>query len=655
LLFFSFSGKGQGEREDDTMYYERPPASGAFLPGELGAATFSAGNVEREEQLHALVDAIPQLVWIARPDGFAEYHNRRWCDYTGLSNEQSRGEGWLQAVHPDDRQQLIANRLEAVQTGNLTEVEYRLRNGTTGEYHWFLIQAVPQKDSKGTLIKWLGACTDIDRQKCVEQQLKASEENLRILAETIPQFVWITRPDGYVEYWNQQFANYFQATPEQIQGHRWRQFLHPADYDRAVSIRHHTLATGEPYETTYRLRNGRTGVYHWFLARAVPLRDEVGQISKWFGTCTNIDEQKHIEEALRQSQERAQALMDSNIIGIFIAHSGQVVEANDTYLRMTGYTREDLCAGKINWIHMTPPEYAAQTEQTFCELAAQGYRTPYEKELICKDGSRLAVVVGGTILHNNPHQFIGFVLDNSARKELEQRKDDFLSMAGHELRTPLTSLKLQTQIVKKRLAKQGLHEMVAALARMEEPVRQLERLIGELLDVSKIQMGQLEYANEPVDLDALLREIADTMQQMSNSHTIVVHGAAPRCMIGDKGRLEQIFINLLSNAIKYAPDTPLIEVEASTSGESATIKVRDYGVGIPREQREKIFERFYRASDPSRRAVSGLGMGLYIVAQIVTRMGGTITVESEIGEGSTFVVTLPLERPTDRSWQPATM
>lgn len=635
------------------MYHQKPPASGAFPPGEQGAAIFFAEKPEKEDQLRALVDALPQFVWIARADGSAEYHNRRWCDYTGLSNEQSQGEGWLQAVHPDDLQRATADWQQTIQAGRAGEMEYRFRNGTTGEYRWFLTQAVPQRDAQGTIQQWLGTCTNIDNQKRAEQQRQASEESLRILAEMMPQFVWITRPDGFVEYWNQQFANYFQATPAEIQGYSWRQFLHPADYNRVVSTRHHTLATGEPYETTYRLRNGRIGAYHWFLARAVPVRDEMGQISKWFGTCTNIDEQKHIEEVLRQSQERAQALMDSNIIGIFISHSEQVLEANDTYLRMTGYTREDLRAGKINWMQMTPPEYAAQAEQTLREIATQGYRTPYEKEYICKDGSRLPAVVGGAILHDDPHQFIGFVLDNSARKQLEQRKDDFLSMAGHELRTPLTALNLQTQIVKRRLTKQGLHETVATLARMEEPLRQLERLIGELLDVSKIQSGRLEYIREPVDLDTLLREVAETMQQMNSSHTIVVRGAAPCCIIGDKGRLEQIFINLLSNAIKYAPDAPLIEIEASTSSESVTIKVRDYGIGIPREQREKIFERFYRASDPSHRAVAGLGMGLYIVTQIVTRMGGTITVESEIGKGSTFVVTLPLERPTEQRDAPA--
>jgi signal transduction histidine kinase len=252
--------------------------------------------------------------------------------------------------------------------------------------------------------------------------------------------------------------------------------------------------------------------------------------------------------------------------------------------------------------------------------------------------------VGRVTLQANPSQAIGFVLDNSARKELEQRKDDFLSMASHELRNPLTALKLQTQLVRKRLERQSHHEAATALSRVEGPVRQLERLIAELLDVSKIQAGRLEYRQETVDLDALLREITGTMQQTSPSHTILMHGTVGTSLIGDPDRLGQVFINLISNAIKYSPDAETVEVDLSASPETVTVRVRDHGLGIPREQRDKIFDRFYRATGPKQKAIPGLGMGLYIVAEIVKRHGGTITVDSAVGKGSTFTVTLPRTR-----------
>jgi signal transduction histidine kinase len=236
------------------------------------------------------------------------------------------------------------------------------------------------------------------------------------------------------------------------------------------------------------------------------------------------------------------------------------------------------------------------------------------------------------------------MLDNSARKELEQRKDAFISMASHELRNPLTALKMQATLLHRQLARQGLQASAPALSRMETQINTITRLVEELLDVSKIQTGKLEYRQETVDLDALLWEIAETMQQAHPSHRILVRGAVRVSLIGDRDRLGQVFTNLLGNAIKYSPDAESVEMELSASPETVTIRVRDHGLGIQQEQRDKIFERFYRATGPNPRAIPGLGMGLYIVAEIVKSHGGTITVDSTVGKGSTFTVTFPTER-----------
>ena len=223
-------------------------------------------------------------------------------------------------------------------------------------------------------------------------------------------------------------------------------------------------------------------------------------------------------------------------------------------------------------------------------------------------------------------------------------RDDFLSVASHEFRTPLTVLKLQTQHLKKRLAREGLYDCVAILAQMEAQIQKLERLNGVLLNVSNMQTGKLEYVQESVDLNKVLHEIADVMHRMHPTHAIVVRGAATTSLVGDPGRLDQVFSNLLSNAIKYSPLADMVEVDICSSADAITIRVHDHGIGIAQDQREKIFERFYRAVDPSRQAFPGLGIGLYLVAEIIKHHGGTITVESALGKGSTFHVVLPLTR-----------
>jgi PAS domain S-box-containing protein len=460
----------------------------------------------------------------------------------------------------------------------------------------------------------------------------------------------VARPDGQHEYTNQRWCDYVGLTLEQVQSDRWahHQFFHLDDREGNRVLWQHALDTGAVYEHEERLRNSQTGAYRWFLTRGAPVRDEAGQLVKWFGTCTDIEEQKRIEEALRQSQERASVLMNSNIIGINIIEGEQIVDANDTFLHMTGYTREDLRAGRLNWMHMTPPEYLARTRQAHQELAAQQSIT-YEKEYVCKDGSRLPMLVCGVVLQHHPFQAIAFVLDNSVRKELEQRKDAFISMASHELRNPLTALKLQTTLLHRQLAKQGILDQVSALASMETQIKTITRLVEDLLDVSKIQAGRLEYVQEPVDLDALLREIVDTIQQTHPSHRILVQGTVQTSLLADRDRLGQVFTNLLSNAIKYSPGAETVEMDLSTSEDVVMVSVHDHGLGIPRELRDKIFERFYRVTDPNQKRIAGLGMGLYIVAEIVKGHGGSITVDSAVGTGSTFTVTLPLTPLGDAS------
>ncbi len=599
------------------------------------------------DELYILADTIPQLVWVARPDGNVEYYNQRWRDYTGLTLEQAQGDGWLQSLHPDDRQGALEAWQNAIQTDVEYEVEKRMLNSATGTYRWFLVRGSPCKNAEGTIVKWVGICTDIDDRKQMEQTLKASEEQLRVLAESVPHLVWSTRPDGYVEYWNQRFADYCQATPEQLRGYGWRQFLHPEDYAHVLSVRARSLETGDPYEVEYRFREGRTGAYRWFLTRGSPVRDETGQVVKWFGTCTDIDDQKRTEEALRQSQERVQALMASSIIGIVIADDDMLIEANDAFLHMTGYTQEDVQSGTLRGSTLFLPADSARHEQTFQEFAVFRQVKPYETVCVCKNGCSLPILIGIVALPYHPDHTIGFILDNAARKELEQRKDDFISMAGHELRTPLTSLKLQTQLLEKRLLKQDISHSASVLSRVEGQIKLLERLISELLDVSKIQAGRLEYVQETIDLDELLHEVAESMQQMSATHTIAVRGAEHLSLIGDRDRLGQVFTNLLSNAIKYSPAASVVEVDVEAFPERVRISVRDQGLGILPEQRAKIFERFYRVVASSQKGISGLGMGLYIVAEIVKQHGGTITVDSEAGKGSIFRVELPRLSPPD--------
>jgi PAS domain S-box-containing protein len=612
--------------------------------GWVKARLSATEHQHAREELSVLIEMIPQLVWIARPDGFVEDGNQHISTYLGVPLERFNGDQWFDFIHPDDQQKTWEVWQTALRTGHPHEVEHRFLEGSTHTFRWFLTRAMPVRDDAGQIVKWFGTCTDIDDQKRIEQALRQSREELSVLMETIPQLVWIARPDGFVEDGNQHLFTYLGVPLERFNGQQWLDGIHPDDREKTWESWQTALRTGQWHEVENRVREGKTGNYRWFLNRAMPYKDAQGTILKWFGTSTDIDDQKRIEQALRQSQERIRALFDSSLIGMSCVEvEGEVlVEANEAFLQMCGYSREDVDRRMLIRARITAPEDEPLFKHALQELTVRGQHTPFETELVRKDGSRLPVLVGGILFQGHPRQIVAFVLDNSARKELEQRKDDFISMASHELRNPLTALKLQTSRLYRQLIGQGIP--APALSGMEVQINTITRLVEELLDVSKIQTGGLEYRQEMVDFDAKLREIADTMQQTHPSHRIQVVGSVQVALVADRDRLGQIFTNLLSNAIKYSPDAETVEMNMSATEDAVTIRVRDHGLGIPQEQREKIFERFYRATGPKQRAIPGLGMGLYIVAEIIKHYGGTIKVESTVGQGSTFTVTLPQMR-----------
>jgi PAS domain S-box-containing protein len=349
---------------------------------------------------------------------------------------------WLDS--PTTQQHMRAAIAQA-STGETIHFEASIRTHADG-YSDRAATITPHLDGDGRVDYLIYTSSDITARKQIEDELRA-------LVDSMFQIVWIARPDGSVEYVNQRWHDYTSMTMEQAQGDGWLQEIHPDDRQSTLAAWRTALQTGGVYEVEQRLRQGMMGAYHWFLVRGAPCKDQQGTIVKWVGTCTDIEKQKRTEEALRQSQDRVNRLMNSSIIGIFLAEGDDVVEANATFLRMTGYTREDLRQRRVNWASMTLPVNTSLGQRVHQELAIQDYTTPFETELVCKDGSRLPVLMGGVTFQEHVLLGIGFVLDNSARKELEQRKDTFLSMASHELKTPLTVVKIQTQLVRKRLAR----------------------------------------------------------------------------------------------------------------------------------------------------------------------------------------------------------
>lgn len=269
--------------------------------------------------------------------------------------------------------------------------------------------------------------------------------------------------------------------------------------------------------------------------------------------------------------------------------------------------------------------------------------------LICRrfdTGTDLYVLASCAPLRNSAGAITGAVsvfTDITHMYRLERQKDDFLSIASHELKTPLTSLKILAQLTRRRLERAGLTESEHTI-RMERAISRIERLVNDLLDASRIDSGKLALHRAKADLVAICRAAAEEEMAATERAITLELPDAPVQVEVDVDRLAEVFTNLLSNALKYSPHECMVTLTLRVDGDAAVVTVRDEGAGIPPESLPYLFERFYRVPGVQVQSGSGvgLGLGLFITKEIVERHGGTISVESAVGEGAAFIVRLPL-------------
>lgn len=262
-------------------------------------------------------------------------------------------------------------------------------------------------------------------------------------------------------------------------------------------------------------------------------------------------------------------------------------------------------------------------------------KKPEEKEYTYYLLRVLPVRENGSIL-----KWAGTFTKIEEQKQAIKRKDEFISMASHELKTPLTSIQGYVQLLRQMISDDGLRKYVD---RAVIQVKKLDMLVSDLLDISKIESGKLKMNMKDFNLGNMLKTTITIMQETYPGYTIEHTGNADVIVYGDETRLEQVLINFISNAIKYAPDSKLIRIDSSRNGNNLLVKVIDFGVGISKNEQAYIFDKFYRTED-SLKNFQGLGLGLYICADILSRHNCVYGVESELGKGSTFYFNIPIKQ-----------
>jgi two-component system sensor histidine kinase/response regulator len=227
------------------------------------------------------------------------------------------------------------------------------------------------------------------------------------------------------------------------------------------------------------------------------------------------------------------------------------------------------------------------------------------------------------------------------RKQAERKKDEFISIASHELKTPLTSVKGYMQLLGRSIDKGDMEKVKNHLAKAQVQLEKLNELIADLLDISKIESGKLKFNKKYFMVEQLLDNVTDIIHQGNPEFRITRKGKVQQEVYADEMRIEQVIINFLTNAIKYSPGTREIEININMEDDKLYLGVRDFGIGIAPEQQKHVFDKFYRVEETAIH-FQGLGIGLYISAEIVRRHGGQIGVKSTMGEGSEFYFIIPV-------------
>lgn len=468
-------------------------------------------------------------------------------------------------------------------------------------------------------------------------------------------------PDNPIIYCNPAFEELSGYPRDEIIGHNCR-FLQgkDRDQDERYKIRS-AIENGQSCVVELRnyTKEGKLFYNELYLS---PVKDDNGKITHFVGIQNDVTSRKKAEQALEFNQaETEQKVLDRT----------RMLKESEEYLSSIIETiRESLVVLDRNYVILDVNNHFLNTfkvtindtkGKTLYELGNGQWDIPELKRMMTEILPTNNPVLDYEVEHEFPHigkktmllnahrvefegQFKDRILlaieDITERKAIEQRKDDFLSIASHELKTPLTTIVGFMQLMSRLMPENASPKFVSAFDKTGLHVNRLNQLLAELLDMSKIQTGNIELHKEFFDFDKMVRETVDGLLAATPSSKIKVEGATGTTLFGDESHIIQVLVNLISNAIKYSPDSDEVNVYLSKVSNFVKVSVTDKGMGIHPDELKKIFERFYRVSS-TQKSFPGMGIGLYICEQIVKNHGGTLWAESKVGEGSTFSFTLP--------------
>ena len=518
------------------------------------------------------------------------------------------------------------------------------RNGKLEDVYWTFSYS-PIKDIEGKTQGVLVICNETTRFVNYAQERLKSEQNLRNTILQSPAAMCILMgPDFKVDIANNKIYELWGTNEELAKGKSLVSFLPGARTQGFEDLLEHVYFTGETFKSHAIAYNsptekGAATIYFDLLYEA--FRESNGSISGVIVVATDVTEQVLNFKKAEEAELKARMAIESADLGLF------EIELESTSLQTDERFNEIFGVEKITLRKDIVPFFHPDDLQLISRAHEEAIKTGYlsvEYRIIHKDRSIHWIKSNGKVIageNGKPAKIYGVIQDVTSLKEINQQKDDYISIVSHELKTPVTSMRINSYLLLEKLANAD-KQVVSMLKSMNYQVDRLSHIIQDLTDVTRLEAHKVLFRNEVLEFDQLVKDNVAEIKIINQTDRIVLTHLEAVKIFADKDRTSQVLINLLTNALKYSPDSQKVLVSLSIKDDSAICAVKDFGNGIKKEEHGKIFERFFQASGNEGVARSGFGLGLYISAQIIERQKGKIWVESSHGEGSTFFFSLPL-------------
>ena len=636
---------------------------------------------ESEAKFKMLSETIPHMVWTATSDGKKNFFNKYFLEYTGLSFEELKDNGWHKIIFPEDLERELAQWNHTIKTEEEFKIEKRVRHHN-GTYRWHLCHSIPQKNAEGKITEWIGTNTEIEEQKKfaeeLETKVKERTYQLHIQNETFKQAEESSMQGSYsfnlttgkLSYSDNLYRligyepNEFEPSLEEFNKH-----VHPEDRDYVNQAAEKVLASKTADAWHYRMNTKNGQVIN---IKGTGRVIESGDEKLLVGTLQDVTKEFALNKELQEKEAYRKQIINNAPDAVIVINENNIITLwNPKTEKIFGWKAEEVLGLQLTDT-IIPTQYREAHREGMKRLLKTGEARILNKTLeltaLNKEGKEFPISLTVSQASQQGNKlFIAFLRDITLEKrtielaisnqsllkantELEasqklsekllKQRDEFISIASHEMKTPLTTAKGYTELLLLSLNAENQSSFLYA-TKTNQAIKRLNNLVTELLDASKIKNGQLNYNMTTFDFNKLLDETIEDSQHSAKNHSIQKTGNCSQQISGDRDRLQQVLINLLSNAVKYSPNADKVLVKIEEQDGKIQVSVQDFGIGMSGKHLNKIFDSYYRVEEHAIH-FQGLGIGLYISNNIIERHDGTMWAESEPEKGSTFYFTLPL-------------